>query len=388
MNVLANYLAELVHAQLDGRKPDPIPEQLSIEKLVEISIKNHMNYLLLGALLRTDNLPEEWKDVLRKKVMQSMFHTGVQVFELKEMEKRFEEQGIACQPMKGARMKFFYPSPEMREMSDIDILIRHDCMDKAAEELQAMGYELSQAIKHHDIYIKKPHMVVEAHRAMYDKTVDYSQYEYFSNLSKAVLREGCSYIYDFTTEDFYLYMMAHMAKHFYKMGCGIRNLVDIYVYRKKFGDSMDQKYLDVELEKLGLSAFTKHMEKLTRVWMGEETGSEFYHQLFDYMVDSGIYGKDENGIWNKFCEEDMNKKEASRSQLRKWYLFPPLDYMSKYYTWLEKHPYLLPWAWIVRGVGGIFKKKGTQKRQMISGIEQEQIKIYQNIYHEMQLRFK
>lgn len=24
--------------------------------------------------------------------------------------------------------------------------------------------------------------------------------------------------------------MAHMAKHFYKRGCGIRNLVDIYVF--------------------------------------------------------------------------------------------------------------------------------------------------------------
>ena len=33
------------------------------------------------------------------------------------------------------------------------------------------------------------------------------------------------YVYDFEAEDFYIYMMAHMAKHFYKRGCGIRNLV-------------------------------------------------------------------------------------------------------------------------------------------------------------------
>ena len=134
--------------------------------------------------------------------------------DLKEIIRRFEEKKIVNQPMKGAQMKFIYPSPEMREMSDIDILIRHDCMDRAAEELKDMGYVLEQAIKHHDIYVKEPFMVVEAHRTMYDKTVDNNQYEYFSNFSKAILKKGYKYTYDFNDEDFYIYMIAHMAKTF------------------------------------------------------------------------------------------------------------------------------------------------------------------------------
>ena len=72
--------------------------------------------------------------------------------------------------MKGARMKFYYPSPFLREMSDIDILIHGDFMEQAAVELEAMGYVLQQKIKHHDIYRKAPGIVVEAHRAMYDRT--------------------------------------------------------------------------------------------------------------------------------------------------------------------------------------------------------------------------
>ncbi len=386
--LLREYLSELVNAQLNNTKPSPIPEEISVEELVRISGRNHMNYLILGALIRTDNLPEEWKPTLRNKILRSVIHTSVQVTELKKIEQRFEEKQIACQPMKGARMKFFYPSPEMREMSDVDILIREDCMDKAAAELTEMGYELSQAVKHHDIYEKKPHMVVEVHRAMYDKTVDYTQYEYFKNLSRAVLREGCSYTYDFNTEDFYIYMIAHMAKHFYTMGCGIRNLLDIYIYRQKFGATMDQLYLDKELKLLGLYTFTRHMEKLANVWMGGEQGDEFYEQLFFYMVDSGIYGKDENGIWNKFCEEKMKDKKVSRFQLRMWYCFPPLHYMAEYYPWLEEKPYLLPWAWTVRAFCGIFLNKGTKKRRMIKSIDQQDISVYQNIYHEMHFRFK
>ena len=68
--------------------------------------------------------------------------------------------------------------------------------------------------------MKEPFMVVEAHRAMYDKTVDNNQYEYFSNFSKAILKKGYKYTYDFNDEDFYIYMIAHMAKHFYVKGCG------------------------------------------------------------------------------------------------------------------------------------------------------------------------
>lgn len=151
---------------------------------------------------------------MREKVLGSMLFTGMQLQELKKLEERMEQAKIPCQPMKGARMKFYYPSPFLREMSDIDILIHGDFMEQAAVELEAMGYVLQQKIKHHDIYWKAPGIVVEAHRAMYDRTVDERQYAYFSDLSRAVRRKGFLYVYDFEAEDFYIYMMAHMAKHF------------------------------------------------------------------------------------------------------------------------------------------------------------------------------
>ena len=142
-----------------------------------------------------------------------------------------------------------------------------------------------------------------------NKTVNKSQYEYFSDMSRAVLREGKSYIYDFSNEDFYVYMMAHMAKHFYVKGCGIRNLVDVYVFNNKFADVLDRKYVKEQLQICGIATFTEHMEKLASIWLGDEKSDEFYDDLFLYMLDSGIYGKDENGIWNRFAEEKMKDKQ-------------------------------------------------------------------------------
>ena len=388
MSILTDYLAELVRAQLEGKKAKALPKELNFEEIVELSHKNHMDYLLMGALLNTEGLEEKKSKILRAYVMQSIIKTTTQVMELKKIIRRFEEKEIVNQPMKGAKMKFIYPRPEMREMSDIDILIRQDCMEKAEDELKEMGYTLHQAIKHHDIYVKAPLMVVEAHRAMYDKTVDNNQYDYFSDFSKTVLQDGCSYTYDFKTEDFYIYMIAHMAKHFYVKGCGIRNLVDIYVYLQAKENEMDREYIDIELKKLGLDVFTDHMESIAMDWLNHKPLSKFQQQVFDYMLDSGIYGKDENGIWNKFSEEKQKKKDVSVKQLKKWYFFPPLSYMTEYYPWLERIPVLLPVAWGIRACRGVFMKKGTEKRKMLYNIEKEEIQTYKEIYEEMQLHFK
>lgn len=388
MTELADYLAELIHAQFENRAPERIPEGLTMEELSRAAVENHMEYLIFGGLLRTENLPPEWKEPLKKRVMSGIFRTMTQVQELQEMESRFEAAGIVNQPMKGARMKFIYPSPQMREMSDIDVLIGQEDRKKAGEVLSRMGYALSQDIKHHEIYVKKPFMVVEAHRAMYDRTVDENQYQYFSDFSRAVLREGCLYTYDFNREDFYVYLIAHMAKHFYTMGCGIRNLLDIYVYQEKYKGEMNLKYVKQELKKLGLLSFAEHMEKLAYVWMEKEEAGQFECQLFDYMLNSGIYGKDENGIWNKFAEKKCRDREVTRFRLKMWYFFPPVSYMAEYYPWLEERAFLLPAAWCIRFFRGLFLKKGMHKREMIHDIEKEQVKIYQNIYQQMELHFK
>lgn len=391
MEAMAEYLAELVKAGLENRKAESRPEGISVEEIIEISRENHMDYLLLGALLGTEGLSEEEKELLREKVKGSMLFTGLQLQELQCLEQRMEAAKIPCQPMKGARMKFYYPSPFLREMSDIDILIHADFMEQAAAELETMGYVLQQKIRHHDIYRKAPGIVVEAHRAMYDRTVDKRQYAYFSDLSRAVRRKGFLYVYDFEAEDFYIYMMAHMAKHFYKRGCGIRNLVDIYVFRQRFGAEMKADYLEKQFAGLGLTVFVEHMEKLTRIWLQGEPGEEFYQQLFDYMQGCGIYGKDENGIWNRFCEESAQTGGKGREALKRWYWFPPYEYMVLYYPWLSGNRMagrlLLPAAWGIRAVRGVACGRGKQKREMLRQIDEDQIGVRQDIYRRLQLRF-
>ncbi len=387
MTKLANYLAKLIRAQLYNETVGELPEEISIEELVTIAKENHMVYMFLSPMLSLQ-ISEEWLSIIKKSVLYSMSKTLMQVNELKKLVELFEKYEIVNQPMKGAVMKFIYPSPELREMSDIDFLVRDEDMGKAAGIMQECCYSFDKAIRHHDVYVKKPYMCVEVHRALYDKNVDKAQYEYFKDISKRQLREGYRYTYDFTKEDFYVYMLAHMAKHFYVKGCGIRNLVDIYVYNERFSQEMDWTYIEKQMEQCGILTFAKHMEHLAQAWINQESTEAFYDELFEYMMNSGIYGKEENELWYKFAAEDMNANPISKLKVKLWYIFPPLSYMKKHYPWLGEKPYLLIVAWIIRSFRAVFCGTGKVRNDKVNQISIDQIQLYQKIYRNMDLHFK
>lgn len=273
------YLGELIHAQIENRAPKPLPEGMTVERLETIATEGHMIYNILVPLMKLP-LADEERNRLRPEIMYSTMKTLQQVCAAREIQEAFEHAGIRNQVLKGAVMKFIYPRPEMREMSDIDFMIYESSFDQAEKILLDMGYERVQAVKHHVIYKKNPYLVLEMHWSLYEQTVDKEQFLYYRDQFRAKLKPGCKYSYEFTTEDFYVYLISHMAKHFYENGCGIRNLMDIYIYQQKYGDVMDKTQVAEELKKCGLTDFEYHAKKLADIWLSGERSTEFYNQMF------------------------------------------------------------------------------------------------------------
>lgn len=386
MTELADYLAELITAQLDDRIPAPVPNNLTIPTLVDISRHHYLNVLLLKSLLQLE-LDQAWKEKIKQEVLSSVIKSATQKNELKTIIDNFEKKRINNQPMKGCILKQVYGIAELREMSDIDILVEESSMGKVQKMMVELGYELKYKEEQHDIYIKKPFMLVEIHRSLYNPRIDKLQFQYFAAFEKSRLIPGMSYTYEFSKEDFYIYMIAHMAKHFYETGCGIRNLVDIFVYLEKYKQIIDRNYLEQELEKCGLKKFAHHMEELSYVWLQKLESTAFLDDLFEYMLSCGVYGKDENGIWNQYAKEAIARSEHSRIKLKLWYYFPPFYYMKVYHPWLRKVPFLLPVAWATRGILGMIEKKGKYKRKLLKVADPQEIEKIQRIYKEMDFEF-
>ncbi|MDO4556904.1 MAG: nucleotidyltransferase family protein [Lachnospiraceae bacterium] len=382
--VLMDYLRELICAQMENRVPSNIPEGITLKEIEDIAHRGQMDYCLLGALLKLD-LPQADIEGIRPFLVRSTMKTLAQVCAVREIQERLEEAGVKSQVLKGSVMKFIYPTPELREMSDVDIIVYDQSLTHAESVLNELGYEKQQAVKHHTIFTKGPFLLLEVHWCLFDENVDQSQFSYYYDNFRSTLVEGTRYTYEFSKEDFYVYLISHMAKHFYETGCGIRNLLDVYIYRTVYKDILDEEHIRNELEKCGTIDFEKHIRTLAFIWMEGKSSNSFYNDMFEYMLDCGIYGKGENGVWGKLAKEkSLSGKQKS---LKNLYYFPSLKYMQEYYTWLEKCPILLPIAWGMRALTGALSPEGMNRRKLVAFEDKKRIETIRNIYDKVHLDF-
>ena len=91
--IYMEYLSELINAQLENRKPQDIPVQIDIDKLVQIAHENHIDYLILGSLLKLP-LGRERIDEFRPFMLYSTMKTLQQVREVELLQDSFEKEGI------------------------------------------------------------------------------------------------------------------------------------------------------------------------------------------------------------------------------------------------------------------------------------------------------
>lgn len=390
MNTFSTDLGELVMASLENRKPVLTGVRPELIRLLGIASKHHMNTLLLTPALNNWDWKAEEAARIRERVMSSMYFTAVLNATQKEIENTFEEKGVKFLFMKGTVLKDLFPRKELREMGDIDLLVYPESFADAEKALLEIGYKIEEDVKQHEIFRSQRGVCVEVHHTMCDRTTDKKMYDYFCDYSRHKLKEGKKYTYVLSDEDFYIYMMAHSARHFYIKGCGIRNLVDIYVFNKVLGDKVDRSYIEAELDKIGILDYTRQMEKTVAIWLGKEEGSQLFDNIFEYMLEGGSYGHDYNGIWNRFAKQRLS--DENKRKLKKWFYFPPLAYMAEKYPVLEEHPGLLPFYWVKRVFDTIFTSKKQRKlkeerRELVQSVDEETIRRMSEIYQSMNFNF-
>lgn len=385
MDDYVNQLAELVRSQLEDRTPNIDPKDIDVKSVITTAKKHHMTRMLINPLLQMNVIDEQYA---RGMILKHHFISASQVNEAKRITEKFEQEHICNQMLKGTRMKEIYPCRELREMSDIDMLVKEEDFPRADKALKELGFTFYEKEEHHDVYQRNGLVILELHRSLYTENIDKTQYDYFLSFARTQKREGYEYSVDFTREDFYVYMIAHMARHFYARGCGIRNLVDIFVFNEKFKGELNRNYISDELAKCGIKQFEKCMFELAYVWLKSGEWNDFYGSLFEYMLKSGIYGREENGIWTKYMRYSKLENGNSVKSLRRVYYFPPVVCIEDDFPWLKKAHFLLPVAWVVRGFKSVFFKKSKMRREYLKTNDIEKASEIQQIYKTLDMNFK
>lgn len=380
-----SQLLELIDFALaDGTAPEIETEEVW-ENIYRLSQFHKIQSLIFHAVQK---LPKEQRppESILKKIQQAgsleIARDTVQKAAQMELLTAFEKAGIAVLPLKGFLIKQFYPDTSMRMMADLDILFPVEKEKETEGVLTALGYVCEHKDSHHSVYMRHPFMNIEMHYNMIgnDSLLD----AYYDNIwERLELEPGMSYIYRLKWEDFYIFMIAHLAKHFQSGGSGIRSVIDVQQFLDKMEEKLDWKYIDEELRKIELTQFEQHMKNLTAIWFGGEKETEFYAQLREFIQNSGIYGTLENlGVQRAV----RAGRKGWKGKMQMWLnvIFLPYKEMKMQYPYLLKCPVLLPIAWIQRFFRIIFLRRKKAKRILSSmNAESDVVKAHQELFEKL-----
>jgi len=361
LNNTTRALIYLMRCALQDIKPEPI-QDLDYEVLYKLSCNHSVVAMVAMALESGDLLTEQyttpeiikkWKDAKVKAIRKNILLDT----EREEILSYLEAQGIWYLPLKGSILKDMYPKMGMRQMADNDILFDISGQYLVKDYMVSRGYQVVDFDRdHHDVYEKPPVYNFEFHTSLFSKVTDAEWDAYYENITERLIKDdNKNFSYQFTDEDFYIYVLLHGYKHFSEGGTGIRFLADIFVFMQKKGRQLDEAYLTRELGILKIDAFEKQTRELAFKLFREDACSlmEEEQKILDYLMGAGTYGTVENRVSNKLEKMQGTEGPVSGWTKVKYALgraIPSVEYMKLYSPFCRKHPWSIPFFWVYRWI--------------------------------------
>lgn len=367
MNNIVDIMLGSIRAQICGLEY-PIDKNISKEEMASLyalSKSQDVAHIVAGelsrqGLLKNDEIGEKFK----KQQMLAVLRYERINYELTEICRVLEAEGIRHMPLKGSVLRKYYPDPWMRTSADIDILVDEELADRAAEILeQELGYT-NDGRSTHDIQMFAPSGV---HLELHFDTIEE---ERVANVNSVLTRiwenssaaPQCRYQHEATDAMFYFYHVAHMAKHFKHGGCGVRFFLDLWIleHNVEHIDS-DRRRL---IEEGGIVEFMDLSCRLSEVWFSCGEHSQMSQTMERYVLNGGVYGSTSNNIVLKQIKKGGRVKYAFTR------VFMPYSQLKLIYPVLEKCKWLLPlyevrrWGRIIFG-GGI-KRSTDEIKQSVN----------------------
>lgn len=316
-----------------------------LNELYSLSNKHDVAHLVAEALREFDfeTLGEEGAKLrvkLEKQRLLAVFRYEKIRFALAQLCELFEAEGVDFMPLKGSVIRKYYPEEWMRTSCDIDVLVREEQLDRAAELVESrLGFKSEGGRNYHDVSFISPGGVhLELHFSLLENSEKLNR-----NLSKVwdfSCRQGNSYQYKMTNEYFLFHIVAHAAYHFTRGGCGVRQLIDLHILLKEI--TFDEKILEQLCGECGIWSFYCKLKKLCEIWFGEDEHDETTTVMSDYILKAGAYGTIENSA---AVSQSKGQSKLGYVMSR---LFVSYDRLKEQYPVLKKHKWLMPFMQVRR----------------------------------------
>ena len=351
-------LLSAVRARICGGESIPFgtPPEETLRALYALSKEQDMAHVVAAELAKQGLLVEgnELSGKFQKQQMIAFMRYEQINYELHEVCDTLEHAGIPYLPLKGSVIRAYYEEPWMRTSCDIDILVHKEDLESACRELESsLHYEKKYECTH-DVSLYSPggiHLelhfnLVEEGRAGQSQTLLRDAWQYASPKQEGSLH----YVFDDAL--FYLYHIAHMAKHVEEGGCGIRPFVDLWILEHRIDHDREQR--DALLKEAGLLLFADTARHLSEVWFGDASHTELTARLEEFLLSGGVFGSLEQRV------AIQQEKKGGRAAYLLNRIFLPYGELKIQYPLLEKHPFLTP-VMEVRRWGRLLFRGGAKR---------------------------
>lgn len=349
------YITELSRAAIFSDTPF-IPKQSPDWAYIhEKSVEQNITGLVFDAVSK---LPDEYRpcgelfDIWQQEMFDAVAAAIRQYNEFLKMSKKIADIGIKAVVLKGGFMRGLYPVPELRTMGDFDILIQKTDLPAVTKLFKANGYEINKAV--FGIEAQNENAFWELFYVLEEEFINEPE-KNTRDVYEHTLPFGSIYVPGPTL--FFAHMVIHTGKHYVEKGAGIRNLLDIALYIKKYAGEIDFKRVEEICREQNYSKIYNYILNVLTAQFGmdisfidfEKTDTELF---MEYTLLNGVFGRHDNVLLRQMA---LDERENSHGVVR--LLFPPVKTLETRYKYLKKFPFLLPVAWIQRVLFGIFVKK-------------------------------
>lgn len=296
-------------------------------------------------------------DKLQKNFFTNVFLDTKALESVKVIKKIFDEHKIDYLFIKGTHIKHLYKQTYFRPMGDIDCLIRKKDISKTRKILKQYSFKMLAKSEAHDVYSYN-NQLIEIHQKIFvksnkkDKSVLQRPWDYANHI------EGFEYRLDHTIEA--VHLLYHLKKHIVSSGIGLRSVLDIPLFLNHYEKEIDKKLFEQILKEMNIYQLTQIIltfcEKafdLKTIFLNKDfvLSKEQYDIVVNYTFTSGVHGHGKEF-------NPMAPRVAKGNKLSTLFkmMFPTWENMKAKYTWLKYAPFLLPFAYIIRGFQFAFLK--------------------------------
>lgn len=361
-----NYIIELLKCSITNATPSTPDESLDWDVVFQCGKAHRILPVLYFSIQK---LPDEYKRKIDKikhyelAYKSNLIDDANRENEISIITKELSKNNIDFILLKGTVTKHFYPDTSMRMMNDVDILYRNKTAEDIKKLFEELSYTQTKSTPKDAMYLSPNQLVkVEMQQSLLDDGfTDWLKYldTIWDRCEKKSENE-----YTMTSEDFYIYHIVHMAKHFINGGVGLRHVLDTWVIKNHFKE-LDWDYVEKVLTELSLNTFNQQILNLSSYWFSDYSPSnkEDINLLSEYIFANGAFGN--------ISQQSANESAAGKKRK----IFPDKKTMANYYgDVINKHPSTIPFYWVKLNAERLLKNPNKSKNKMkaMSSISEKQ----------------